>query len=118
MTISMQRLLPPNIHFHSSEGRCAPRFIPGALPTDQEKDLPRRTRPPGSQRRCQGLLGARLEEAKARHQAQALLDRSALLRDLATEEKIWIVPALYNLASGKVQFFKPVSAKAASQAHH
>ncbi len=62
---------------------------------------------------------ARLEEANARHQAQTLLDRSALLRDFAAEEKLWIVPALYNLASGKVQFFKPVSVVAAApSAHH
>jgi carbonic anhydrase len=62
---------------------------------------------------------ARLEEANARRQAQALLDRSTLLRDLAVAEKIWIVPALYNLASGKVQFFKPVGLVAAApSAHH
>jgi carbonic anhydrase len=62
---------------------------------------------------------ARLEEANARHQAQALLDRSPLLRNLAAEEKLWIVPALYNLANGKVQFFKPLTAGAAStEAHH
>jgi carbonic anhydrase len=60
---------------------------------------------------------ARLEEANARRQAQALLDRSALLRDMAATEKIWIVPALYNLASGKVQFFKPVSMQAAPSHH-
>jgi carbonic anhydrase len=62
--------------------------------------------------------GARLEEVNARRQAQAMLERSSLLRDLAAAEKIWIVPALYNLASGKVQFFKPVSVVAAALAHH
>ena len=61
---------------------------------------------------------ARLEECNARRQAQAMLDRSASLRDLAAAEKLWIVPALYNLASGKVQFFKPVSAVAVAPAHH
>lgn len=61
---------------------------------------------------------ARLEEANARRQAQALMDRSALLRELASTGKLWIVPALYNLASGKVQFFKPISAVASPQAHH
>ena len=61
---------------------------------------------------------SRLEEANARRQAQALLDRSALLHDLASTEKLWIVPALYNLASGKVQFFKPVSVTEAAPAHH
>jgi carbonic anhydrase len=62
--------------------------------------------------------GARLEEVNARRQAQAMLDRSVLLREQAAAEKIWVVPALYNLASGKVQFFKPVSVGAATQAHH
>jgi len=60
----------------------------------------------------------RLEEANARRQAQAMLDRSALLRDLAAAEKLWIVPALYNLASGKVTFFKPVGVAAPAPAHH
>ena len=46
-----------------------------------------------------------------------MLDRSASLRDLAAAEKLWIVPALYHLASGKVQFFKPVSVQAAPSHH-
>ena len=62
--------------------------------------------------------GTRLEEANARRQAQVLLDRSALLRERAAAEKIWIVPALYNLASGKVQFFKPVAVVPSPQGHH
>ncbi|NWJ42213.1 MAG: carbonic anhydrase [Geothrix sp.] len=66
---------------------------------------------------AKGHLG-RLEEANARRQAQAMLDRSALLRDLAAAEKLWIVPALYNLASGKVQFFKPIAVVPVPQAHH
>ena len=61
--------------------------------------------------------GTRLEEVNARRQAQALLDRSPLLGDLAATEKLWVVPALYNLVSGKVQFFKPVSVVSAPQAH-
>jgi carbonic anhydrase len=62
----------------------------------------------------------RLEEVNARRQAQAMLDRSSLLRDLAADEKLWVVPAVYSLASGKVQFFKPVSGAAAAPvlAHH
>lgn len=61
----------------------------------------------------------RLEETNARRQAQAMLDRSALLRGLAAAEKVWVVPAVYSLASGKVQFFKPVSVAApAPAAHH
>ena len=62
---------------------------------------------------------AHLETANARRQAQALLDRSPLLRDLAAADKLTIVPALYNLASGKVQFFKAVAvAVSAPEAHH
>ena len=61
--------------------------------------------------------GTRLEEANARRQAQAMLDRSAMLREAAAAEKVWVVPAIYNLASGKVSFFKPVSVAAAA-AHH
>lgn len=61
---------------------------------------------------------ARLEETNARRQAQAILDRSSLLRGLVGEEKLWVVPALYNLASGKVQFFKPLSLAPAAPAHH
>lgn len=61
---------------------------------------------------------SRLEEANARRQAQAMLDRSALLRELAGKEKLWVVPALYSLASGKVTFFKPVGTTVAAPAHH
>ena len=61
---------------------------------------------------------AHLETTNARRQAQALLDRSVLLRDLAAADKLTIVPALYNLASGKVQFFKAVAVTAAPEAHH
>lgn len=60
---------------------------------------------------------ARLEEANARRQAQALLDRSVLLSELAGKEQIWVVPALYSLTTGKVQFFKPVSVAAATSHH-
>jgi carbonic anhydrase len=61
----------------------------------------------------------RLEEVNARRQAQAMLDRSALLREMAATEKLWVVPALYHLATGKVKFFKPVSVAAApAPAHH
>lgn len=60
---------------------------------------------------------AHLVEANARRQAQALVDRSEAARKLAASEKIWVVPAVYDLASGKVQFFKAVSA-AEVPAHH
>lgn len=58
-----------------------------------------------------------LVEANAKRQAQALVDRSEAVRKLASEEKIWVVPAVYDLLSGKVQFFKAVAA-AEAPAHH
>lgn len=58
-----------------------------------------------------------LIEANAKRQAQILVDRSVAITKLVAEDKIWVVPAVYDLASGKVQFFKPVSASAAP-AHH
>lgn len=51
----------------------------------------------------------RLEESNARRQAQALFDRSPLLRELASGKKLWIIPAIYHLDSGKVHFFKPLA---------
>lgn len=60
----------------------------------------------------------RLEETNARRQAQAILDRSLLLRDLAAAGKLWVVPALYNLASGRVQFFKPIAVAPVPAVHH
>jgi carbonic anhydrase len=53
---------------------------------------------------------ARLVEANAKKQAQILVDRSEDVRHLMGEEKVWVVPAVYDLASGKVSFFKPLSA--------
>lgn len=62
--------------------------------------------------------GARLETANARSQAQALLDRSTLLGELVASEKLWVVPALYHLDTGRVQFFKPLSVEAHTKAAH
>ncbi len=55
---------------------------------------------------------AHLVEANAKRQAQALVDRSEAVRKGVEADKIWVVPAVYDLASGKVQFFKPVAAPA------
>jgi hypothetical protein len=38
------------------------------------------------------------------------MDRSEEVRHLVGEDKVWVVPAVYDLASGKVSFFKPLSA--------
>ncbi|HJV89291.1 MAG TPA: carbonic anhydrase [Holophagaceae bacterium] len=56
-----------------------------------------------------GAYLARLVEQNAKRQAQALVDRSAEVRHLAAEDKIWVVPAVYDLASGKVTFYKPLN---------
>jgi carbonic anhydrase len=53
--------------------------------------------------------GARLEAANARRQAQALLDRSPLLRERAGAGRIRILPALYHLDSGRVELLKPAT---------
>ncbi len=59
---------------------------------------------------------ARLIEQNAKKQAQVLIDRSEEVRHLMASDKIWVVPAVYDLASGKVSFFKPASGPATE--HH
>lgn len=59
----------------------------------------------------------RLEEANARRQAQAILDRSDLIRGQAAAGKVWAVPALYHLDSGRVHFFKPLAVAEAQPSH-
>ncbi len=59
---------------------------------------------------------SRLIEANAKKQAQVLIDRSEEVRHLMAADKIWVVPAVYDLASGKVSFFKPASGPAPE--HH
>jgi len=51
----------------------------------------------------------RLVEANAQRQAQALLDRSAVIRDLVGQKKVQVVPAVYNPANGLVTFLPPVT---------
>jgi carbonic anhydrase len=58
----------------------------------------------------------RLIEQNAKRQAQVLVDRSEEVRHLVGGDKVWVVPAVYDLASGKVTFFKPLSAPATD--HH
>ena len=56
---------------------------------------------------------ARLVEGNAKRQAQILVDRSEEVRHHLAGDRLWVVPAVYDLASGKVSFFKPLSAPAA-----
>ena len=60
-----------------------------------------------------------LVEANARRQAQVILDRSAIVKHLADTGKVKVVPAVYDLTSGKVNFLAMAAAKAAKdEAHH
>jgi carbonic anhydrase len=58
----------------------------------------------------------RLAQVNARRQAQAVLDRSEIVRERVAKGKAKVVPAIYDLASGKVTFEPAVAA--VSGAHH
>jgi carbonic anhydrase len=51
---------------------------------------------------------ARLEQENAKYQARAVFDRSKIIRDHISQNKIWLVPALYDLNTGQVWFYKPI----------
>lgn len=58
-----------------------------------------------------------LVEANAKRQAQTVLDRSAIVKHLVDTGKVKVVPALYDLSSGKVSFLTlPTTVK--HEAHH
>lgn len=60
-----------------------------------------------------------LETHNAVRQAEALLDRSEILRHLAATGKLWVVPAVYDLASGRVTFLElPKVSTSEEKAHH
>ena len=60
-----------------------------------------------------------LETANALRQAQALLDRSEIVRHLVGVGKLKVVPALYDLESGKVRFLElPLASASEAKAHH
>lgn len=59
-----------------------------------------------------------LERNNAKRQAQAMVDRSEILRHLMTGGKLKVVPAVYDLASGIVTFFDPVKLGGAPAAGH
>jgi carbonic anhydrase len=50
----------------------------------------------------------RLEQENARRQAQAIYGRSKIIREHVDNGKIWLVPASYDLETGKVTLFKIV----------
>ena len=61
----------------------------------------------------------RLIQHNAQRQAQAVLARSEIVRDLVAKGKVLVVPAVYDLASGKVVFgAAPAATAPAEPAHH
>jgi carbonic anhydrase len=62
----------------------------------------------------------RLSQANAIRQAQVVYDRSKVVREHVDSGKLWLVPAIYDLATGKASFFKLIEAKphAPAAAHH
>jgi carbonic anhydrase len=54
----------------------------------------------------------------AQRQAQAVLDRSGIVRELVAKGKVKVVAAVYDLASGKVAFQTPATVGHAPAAHH
>jgi carbonic anhydrase len=59
-----------------------------------------------------------LVEANALRQAQVVMDRSEIVRHLCSTGKLKVVPAVYDLASGKVSFLKLPEVEAPKEAHH
>ena len=60
---------------------------------------------------------ARLVERNAQRQAQAVLSRSELVRELVAKGKVKVVPAVYDLASGKVAWLDAVHPATPEAAH-
>lgn len=59
-----------------------------------------------------------LVEANALRQAQVVLERSEIVRHLLAAGKIKVVPAVYDLASGRVSFLRLPEAPAPKEAAH
>jgi carbonic anhydrase len=59
-----------------------------------------------------------LVEANAKRQSQAILDRSPMVKHLADSGKVQIVPAVYDLSSGKVTFLSMPTQAAPKTEHH
>jgi len=61
----------------------------------------------------------RLEQVNAKRQAQAVYNRSNIIRELVDRKKIWLVPASYDLNTGEVTFYNlTVGTPRAESAHH
>jgi carbonic anhydrase len=61
----------------------------------------------------------RLQHVNAARQAQIVYDRSRVVRELVDHGKLWLLPASYDLATGKVTFMNLVEGGAKrEEAHH
>jgi carbonic anhydrase len=61
----------------------------------------------------------KLTQSNARRQARAVLDRSEIVRELVAQGKVKVVPAVYDISSGKVLFEAAAALAApAPAAHH
>jgi carbonic anhydrase len=60
----------------------------------------------------------RLVRANAERQARIVLDRSPVIQHLCVSGKVKVVPAVYDLASGRVAFLPPVGMTPAKAEHH
>jgi carbonic anhydrase len=62
---------------------------------------------------------AHLVEANALRQAKVVLSRSGIVQHLCAEGKLSVVPAVYELASGRVRFLPALTSEAPKpEAHH
>jgi len=62
-----------------------------------------------------------LAESNARRQAEGIVARSAIVKELCAKGKITVLPAMYDLASGKVRFLPAIpagEAPAGEEKHH
>jgi len=50
----------------------------------------------------------RLAKVNAIRQAKSVYEKSPVIREFIEQGKIWLVPAIHDIASGKVTFFEPV----------
>ena len=59
----------------------------------------------------------RLEVENAKRQAQVVYDRSKIVQEFVDEKKIWLLPASYDLGTGRVTFFNPIEGKHHGEGH-
>jgi len=60
----------------------------------------------------------RLAQENAKRQAQIIYDKSEIIREFVDTRDIWLLPAMYDLGTGKVTFFDAVETKPHKIVHH